>query len=87
MQFIADAVLVVARRGDDKEKRLLPGIAGTFRQYIIKMSVRLSMDFVKDQARYIQAMLGMPACDCISLQFNLYKKITPFIAKSELSSV
>lgn len=58
VQFIADAVLVVACRGDDEEEWLLPGIAGAFGQDIIELAVRLGVDFVKDQARHIESVFG-----------------------------
>ena len=62
VQFIADAVLVVACRGDDEKERLFPGIAGAFGQDIIELAVRLGVDFVKDQARHIEAVLGPGFC-------------------------
>ena len=58
VQFIADAVLVVACRGDDEEEWLLPGIAGALGQDIIELAVRLGVDFVKDQARHIESVFG-----------------------------
>lgn len=58
MQLVADAVLIVARRRDDEEQRLLTGIAGAFRQYIVELAVRLGMDFIEHQPRHVQAVLG-----------------------------
>lgn len=48
MQFVADAVLVIARCGDDEKERLLPGITGAFGQDIVELPVRLGVDFIKD---------------------------------------
>ena len=49
MQFIADAVLVVAGCGDDEKERLLPGITGSFGQDIVELPVWLCVDFIKDK--------------------------------------
>ena len=58
VQFVANAVLVIARRGDDEKERLLPGITGAFGQDIVELPVWLGVDFVKYQPRNIQSVLG-----------------------------
>ena len=58
MQFVADAVLVIARCSDDEKERLLPCITRAFGQDIVEFPVRLGMDFIKDQAGYIESVLG-----------------------------
>ena len=62
MQFVADAVLVIARCGDDEKERLLPCITGAFGQDIVELPVRLGVDFIKDQAGHIEPVLG--SCFC-----------------------
>ena len=46
MQFVADAVFVVAGRGNDEKERLFAGISRAFGQDIIKFPVRLGVDFI-----------------------------------------
>ncbi len=58
MQFVTDAVLVIARCGDDEKERLLPCITRAFGQDIVEFPVRLGVDFIKDQAGHIESVLG-----------------------------
>ena len=62
MQLITNAVPVVSRRGNDIVQRVFPGVRGTFGQHIVQIAVRLIMDFVKNEAGNIQAVLIVRIC-------------------------
>lgn len=62
MQFVADAVLVIARCGDDEKEWLLPCITGAFGQDIVELPVRLGVDFIKNQAGHIESVLAPCFC-------------------------
>ena len=57
MQFVADAFLVRAGRGDQEEQWLFTGITGTFGKNIIELAVGLGVNFIQNESGHIQAML------------------------------
>ena len=57
MYLIADGVGIVAGRGDQKVKRLHPGVPGALEHDVKEFPVRLGMQLIEDYAVGIKAML------------------------------
>lgn len=57
VNFIADGLGVIARRGDKKVQRLHAGIAGAFGHNIEQFSVWLGMQLIKNHAVGVETML------------------------------
>nr|DAK60194.1 MAG TPA: hypothetical protein [Caudoviricetes sp.] len=57
MLFIADEMRIIACRSNEEEQRLHPRIAGALVHDVKQLSVRLSMQFIEDNAVGIKAVL------------------------------
>ena len=62
VNLIADAVHVIARRGNEKIERLLSGVAGAVGHNIIELPVWLGVQLVKYHRMDVEAMLGVCLC-------------------------
>ena len=58
MQLVADAFLICSCCSNQEEQRLFSGIAGTFGQNIVELSVWLGMYLIQNQTTHIQTVLG-----------------------------
>ena len=62
VNLIADAVHVIARRGNEKIEGLLSGVAGAVGHDIIELPVWLGVQLVKYHRMDVEAMLGVCLC-------------------------
>ncbi len=57
--FVADALRVCPRRGDQEIERLQTCVAGTLGHHVKELPIRLRMELVKHNPVHIEAVLGV----------------------------